>query len=150
MASQAELISKGYHSLVPSLISILLETVWVPLISCNIIMTCSIIELWLSVFSDQTYAYLTNHVWQGRVLIGYWAVVVSLINYFLTLQTVCRIYNILPGAFDKVIFFTCLYYLAFQVQFFSCLTMKVFCLHMDLHTWNFWISMTKDLREQPL
>ena len=28
--SQAELISKGYHSLVPGLISIFLETVWVP------------------------------------------------------------------------------------------------------------------------
>ena len=31
MVSQAELISKGYHSLVPGLISIFLETVWVPL-----------------------------------------------------------------------------------------------------------------------
>ena len=38
MVSQAELISKGYHSLVPCLISILLEMVWVPLskISINI------------------------------------------------------------------------------------------------------------------
>ena len=33
MVSQAELISKGYHSLVPGLISIVLETVWAPLIS---------------------------------------------------------------------------------------------------------------------
>ena len=32
MVSQADLICKGYHSWVPSLISILLETVWVPLI----------------------------------------------------------------------------------------------------------------------
>ena len=31
MVSLAELISKGYHSLVPGLISISLETVWVPL-----------------------------------------------------------------------------------------------------------------------
>ena len=31
MVSQAELISKGYHSLVHGLISIFLETVWVPL-----------------------------------------------------------------------------------------------------------------------
>ena len=31
MVSQAESISKGYHSLVPGLISIFLETVWVPL-----------------------------------------------------------------------------------------------------------------------
>ena len=31
MVSQAELISNGYHSLVPGLISIFLETVWVPL-----------------------------------------------------------------------------------------------------------------------
>ena len=30
MVSQAELISKGYHSLVPGLISVFLETVWVP------------------------------------------------------------------------------------------------------------------------
>ena len=32
MVSQAELIWKGYHSLVPGLISIFLETVWVSLI----------------------------------------------------------------------------------------------------------------------
>ena len=31
MVSQAELISNGYHSLVPGLISTFLETVWVPL-----------------------------------------------------------------------------------------------------------------------
>ena len=31
MVSQAEVISKGYHSLVPSLISICLGAVWVPL-----------------------------------------------------------------------------------------------------------------------
>ena len=31
MVSQAELISKGYHSLVPGLISIFLQMVWVPL-----------------------------------------------------------------------------------------------------------------------
>ena len=31
MVSQAELISRGYQSLVSGLISILLETVWVPL-----------------------------------------------------------------------------------------------------------------------
>ena len=31
MVSQAEFISKGYHSLVPGIISISLETVWVPL-----------------------------------------------------------------------------------------------------------------------
>ena len=31
MVSQAELILKGYYSLVPGLISIFLETVWVPL-----------------------------------------------------------------------------------------------------------------------
>ena len=31
MVSQAELISKGYHSLVPGIISVSLETVWVPL-----------------------------------------------------------------------------------------------------------------------
>ena len=33
MVPQAELISKGYHSLVPGLISIFLEMVWVPSIS---------------------------------------------------------------------------------------------------------------------
>ena len=32
---QAELISKGYYSLVPGLISIFLETVWVPLINAR-------------------------------------------------------------------------------------------------------------------
>ena len=31
MVLQAELISQGYHSLVPGIISIFLENVWVPL-----------------------------------------------------------------------------------------------------------------------
>ena len=31
MVSQREMISKGYHALVPGLISVFLETVWVPL-----------------------------------------------------------------------------------------------------------------------
>ena len=33
--------SKGYHSLVPGLISIVLETVWVPLIPLNKLLVCS-------------------------------------------------------------------------------------------------------------
>ena len=36
MVSQAELISKGYNSLVAGLISISLEKVWVPLILCDL------------------------------------------------------------------------------------------------------------------
>ena len=55
MVSQAELISKGYHSLVPSLISFFLETVWVPLMLIKKKITSEII-----VFVKHNFSSLIN------------------------------------------------------------------------------------------